>query len=170
VADEPGDCTCGGTIPRERRDGFCSSWCAGRDAQGLEPQAPPPLRPSVVVPIGEGGRGVVSPSGSSIPHDGEEPTRPRYRQRRRLIADEVEEQLTAAGLAGDWRAAAALDLADSLDWTGGSGSARAALHRELNRTMAELLRGVDSPGSAVGGMRNELQERRRRRAAGGGDR
>jgi hypothetical protein len=172
VADGP-DCTCGGTIPAGRRDGFCSSWCAGRDAQGLPPAAPPPRfapsSPVVLVPggvdgasaaVGGGGGGAAAP-------DGDEPQRPRYRQRRRLIADEVEQQLRDAGMLDTWQGAAALDLADALDWAGGGGSARAALHRELNRQMSELLRGVDVAGSAVGGLRNELAERRARRAGGG---
>jgi hypothetical protein len=100
--------------------------------------------------------------------DPEEPRRPAYRLRRRKIADEVEERLRAAGMLDSWQGAAALDLADSLDWAGGGGSARAALHRELNRQMSELLRGVDEPGSAVGGYRDELAKRRARRAGDAG--
>ncbi len=46
----------------------------------------------------------------------DEPKRPRYRQRRRLIADEVEARLREAGMADTWQGAAALDLADALDW------------------------------------------------------
>lgn len=160
MADGP-DCTCGGKIAASRRDGFCSSWCATRDAQGLEPQAPPsrfPSPPTVLVP------GTVP---GTVPGDDvDEPRRPRYRQRRRLIADEVEDKLRAAGMLDTWQAATVLDLADSLDWTGGSGSARASLHRELERQMRELLRGVDAPGSAVGAMRDELEARRRQRAGG----
>jgi hypothetical protein len=154
---EPEDCTCGGSIPSGRRDGFCSSWCKTRDAQGLPAQSPPGLRPPTV----------LAPVGAAPDGEPPEPQRPRYRQRRRLIADEVEERLREAGMLETWQGAAALDLADSLDWTGGSGSARAALHRELNRQMSELLRGQSEAGSSVGGMRNELAERRARRAGGG---
>lgn len=67
-----------------------------------------------------------------------------------------------------WQGAAALDLADALDWQGGSGSARAALHRQLSATMADLLRGQDEPGSKVGAMRDEVAERRARRQARAG--
>jgi hypothetical protein len=164
VAEEPEDCTCGRAIPPTRRDGFCSSWCRTRDAQGQPPATPPrafataPVEPTVLAPV------AAAPAGSG---DDDEPKRPRYRQRRRLIADEVEARLEEAGMLNTWQGAAALDLADSLDWTGGSGSARAALHRELNRQMSELLRGQDEAGSSVGGMRDELAERKRRRMAGG---
>lgn len=101
-----------------------------------------------------------------------EPKRPRYRQRRRLIADEIEDRLRAADLLDHWQSATVLDLADSLDWAGGSLSARAAAHRELERQMQELLRGQDEPGSAVGSKRDELEKRRaereQRRAGGAG--
>jgi hypothetical protein len=112
---------------------------------------------------------VASVSGSATggETDEVEPRRPSYRQRRRLIADEVEARLTEAGLLDTWQAAQVLDLADALDWQGGALSARAAAHRELERQMSELLRGQDEPGSAVGGMRNELAERRARRTGGG---
>ena len=154
---------CGGSIAPDRRDGFCSSWCRTRDAQGLPPQAPPPLRPpTALVPVAADGGPAVS---ASAPEP--EPKRPSYRQRRRLIADEVEARLTEAGLLDTWQAAQVLDLADALDWQGGALSARAAAHRELERQMSELLRGRDEAGSAVGGMRNELAERRARRAGGG---
>lgn len=96
----------------------------------------------------------------------DEPTRPRYRLRRRLIADEVEDRLKEAGMLGSWQGAAALDLADSLDWQGGSGSARSALHRELRAIMGDLLRGSAEAGSSVGRMRDELADRRARRAGG----
>lgn len=96
-----------------------------------------------------------------------EPRRPSYRQRRRLIADEVEARLRDANLLDTWQAAQVLDLADALDWQGGALSARAAAHRELERQMSDLLRGQDEAGSSVGGMRNELAERRARRAGGG---
>ncbi len=156
MADDVDDpCVCGGVIARDRRDGFCSSWCRSRDAQGLEPQSPPPLLPpTVLAPVEGGGE--------------DEPRRPSYRQRRRKIADEVEDRLQAAGLLGTWQAAQVLDLADALDWRGGSLSARATAHRELERQMSELLRGQSEPGSAVGGMRDELARRRERRAGGAG--
>lgn len=162
-------CVCGGVIPRDRRDGFCSSWCAGRDAQGLPPAVPPPLRPPLTA-----GAGVtvaaVAAAGSAAGGE-EEPKRPSYRLRRRKIADEVEDRLRDAALLDTWQAAQVLDLADSLDWSGGSLSARATAHRELERQMSELLRGRDEAGSRVGGMRDELEARRARRAArraGGG--
>jgi hypothetical protein len=87
---------------------------------------------------------------------------------RTSVVERVAETLEAVGLAGTWEAAAALDLAESLDSELGSGSARAALHRELRSTMTAALRGVDDPASRVGGMRNELAERRARRAGGTG--
>jgi hypothetical protein len=175
VADEPGDCTCGGVIPADRRDGFCSSWCKARDAQGLPPESPPPLLwpkspPTVLAPV----EGAAAPTGmdakrqraESAGSGDDEPKRPRYRQRRRPIADEVEDRLREAGMLDTWQGAAALDLADALDWAGGSGSARAALHRELDRAMSNLLRGVDEAGSRVGSARDELAARRARRAGG----
>jgi len=103
---------------------------------------------------------------AAAPADDDEPKRPRYRQRRRPVADEVEARLIEAGMLDTWQGAAALDLADSLDYGGGSGSARAALHRELNRAMSELLRGQDEAGSRVGSYRDELASRRARRAGG----
>jgi hypothetical protein len=112
---------------------------------GTDPPPPPPAAPS-----------------------GDEPTRPRYRLRRRLIADEVEARIEQANMGGTWLAASALDLADALDWQGGSGSARAALHKQLRDVMADLLRGQDEPGSKVGAMRDEVAERRARRQARAG--
>jgi hypothetical protein len=179
MADDPssGDCVCGGRIAAGRRDGFCSSWCRSRDEQGLPPQAPPPLfssssapaPPTVLAPVGGDSPpsvdrvvGVTSPPSG----DGDEPQRPRYRQRRRLIADEVEDRLRAADMLDSWQGAAALDLADALDWQGGSGSARAALHKQLRDVMHDLLRGQDEPGSRVGEMRDELAARRARRSGG----
>jgi hypothetical protein len=84
------------------------------------------------------------------------------------VVDRVTETLEAVGLVGTWEAAAALDLAEALDNGRDSGSARAALHRELRSTMTAALRGVDDPASRVGSMRNELAERRARRAGGTG--
>jgi hypothetical protein len=154
---------CGGPIAPDRRDGFCSSWCRGRDAQGLPPKAPPPLRPpTVLAPVASA---VPGPAAGDEGGDGE-PKRPSYRQRRRLIADEVEARLRDADLLDTWQAAQVLDLADALDWQGGALSARAAAHRELERQMTELLRGRDEAGSTVGGYRNELAERRAKRAGG----
>lgn len=95
--------------------------------------------------------------------DEDAPTRPKYRERRRLIADEIEEKLRDADLLGHWQAATVLDMADALDWSRGSLSARAAAHRELERQMTELLRGTSDEGSRVGGMRDELAARRVRR-------
>lgn len=181
------DCTCGGKIAKGRRDGFCSSFCRARDEQGLPPQSPPPLfssgsPPPAALVAGTPPGGPTSaadrdasgdaPGGVAATvaqPDPDEPKRPRYRERRRLIADEVEARIEQAGMSGTWQAAAALDLADSLDWQGGSGSARAALHKQLRDVMADLLRGQSEPGSKVGAMRDEVAERRARRAqrAGG---
>jgi len=168
VADGP-DCVCGGTIAAGRRDGFCSSWCRSRDEQGLPPQSPPPLFSSTSSPSPPTVLTAAAPpagGGSPSPAEDGEPQRPRYRQRRRLIADEVEARLRHADMVDTWQGAAALDLADALDWQGGSGSARAALHKQLRDVMADLLRGQDEPGSRVGGMRDELAARRARRTAG----
>lgn len=164
---------CGGRIARDRRDGFCSSWCKARDAQGLEPASPPALLWPGSAPAAPSLSAPSAPSEPTLPDpppadEDPEPRRPKYRQRRRLLADEVEDRLRAAGLVDHWQAAAVLDLADALDWQGGSLSARATAHRELERQMSELLRGQDEPGSSVGGMRNELAERRARRAGGAG--
>jgi hypothetical protein len=84
------------------------------------------------------------------------------------VAERVAAALDGAGVGEGWQAAAALDLAETIDEGGGSGSARAALHRELRSVMADALRGTDEAGSAVGGYRNELAERRAKRAAPGG--
>lgn len=170
VGDDHG-CTCGGRIPRGRRDGFCSSWCKTRDARGLDPQTPPPATPppatppTVLAPVESA---PPSSSSSEEPSGEDEPRRPAYRLRRRKIADEVEDRLRQADLLNTWQAAQVLDLADALDWNGGSLSARATAHRELERQMSELLRGQDEPGSGVGGMRNELAERRARRTGQAG--
>lgn len=170
--DDGPDCTCGGRIPAGRRDGFCSSWCAGRDAQGLEPQAPPPrftsssgesAPPPAVAAVAGERQPVEPPAAGSEPPADDAPKRPPYRQRRRPIADEVEDRLREAGMLDSWQGAAALDLADALDWQGGSGSARAALHKQLRDVMHDLLRGQDEPGSKVGAMRDEVAERRARR-------
>jgi hypothetical protein len=167
MADDPssGDCTCGGKIAKGRRDGFCSSWCAGRDAQGLPAQSPPPRfstsSPAAVV---EDAAPAVAPAVATATSSSEdEPSRPKYRQRRRPIADEIEDRLREADLLSHWQAAAVLDLADALDWNRGSLSARATAHRELERQMSELLRGQDEPGSKIGAMRDEVAERRARR-------
>ncbi len=166
--DGDGPCVCGGVIARDRRDGFCSSWCRTRDAQGLPAQAPPPRFTSssatVLAPVDRAPE-VDAPVAEPAE---DEPKRPRYRQRRRLIADEVEDRLRQVGMLDTWQGGAALDIADALDWSGGSGSARAALHRELRSIMGDLLRGVDEPGSKVGGYRDELEARRERRRAAGG--
>jgi hypothetical protein len=143
------ECTCGGTIPAGRRDGFCSSWCLARDAQGLPPASPPPARPTV-----------LTVAGASVAASGEQ------RPARRSVVAGVEAALDAAALTGSWQAAAALDLAEAIDRPGQSGSARAALHRELRSLMGEALRGTDAAGSAVGGYRDELAKRRARRTEG----
>jgi hypothetical protein len=151
VNGEPDGCTCGARVPSGRRDGFCSSWCAARDAQGLEPQSPPPLRPPTVLAAVAGD---VVPAGA-------------VRHPRPMVEDRVRETLTQAGLLESWEAAAALDLAAAIDGDAGAGSARAALHRELRSVMGDLMRGRDAAGSRVGVMRNELGERRQRRSGGG---
>jgi hypothetical protein len=126
------------------------------------------LRPPTVLAPVDGRATAAAPA--AVQGDGDEPTRPRYRQRRRPIADEVEDRLREADMLDSWQGAAALDLADALDWQGGSGSARAALHRELRSIMGDLLRGVDEAGSRVGGYRDEVakrREQREQRRAGG---
>jgi hypothetical protein len=168
-----GGCTCGGAVPAGRRDGFCSSWCRGRDEQGLPPESPPRLfgsPPPAGVTVADAEQQAVPEPGPAPVDD--EPKRPAYRQRRRKIADEVEDRLRLAGMLDTYQAAQVLDLADALDWQGGSLSARATAHRELERQMSELLRGQGDPGSAVSGYRDEVAARRQaraeRRAAGGG--
>ena len=167
-----GDCTCGGKIAKGRRDGFCSSWCRSRDEQGLPAQSPPPLfsstssesAPAPAVAVAPDEPTTSEPAAATSTATGDsEPKRPKYRQRRRPIADEIEDRLREAGLLKHWQAAAVLDLADALDWNPGSLSARATAHRELERQMSELLRGLDEPDSKVGAMRDEVAERRARR-------
>jgi hypothetical protein len=150
VTDEAGGrtCPCGSPVPHGRHGRWCSSWCRTREEQGLPAQSPPGLAP-------------VAPVTPAAPVAA--PGRP---SRRPSLVERVAETLEAVGLAGTWEAAAALDLADSLDNGGGSGAARAAWHKELRATMAGALRGVDDPGTRVGAMRNELAERRARRAGG----
>jgi hypothetical protein len=156
-------CECGQRVDdrragrHDRSSRWCSSWCEGRAAQGLPPEQPPPIRPAPVV--GPDVAVSVSPQ-----------VRPRSvrSESARSVREAVARALEAAGLAGSWEAAQALDLAESLDSGGGSGSARAALHRELRAVMAGALRGVDEPGSQVGALRDEVAERRARRAGGSG--
>jgi hypothetical protein len=121
----------------------------------LPAQPPPGLAPSP--PVAR-----VQPAGGASV-DVPAPARARP-----SVVDRVTETLEAVGLVGTWEAAAALDLAEALDNGRDSGSARAALHRELRSTMTAALRGVDDPASRVGSMRNELAERRARRAGGTG--
>lgn len=85
------------------------------------------------------------------------------------LVERVRRDLDAAGVLDSWEAAAALDVAGSLQ-LGGSGSARAALHRELRAIMGDALRGTNDTTTSIGRYRDELEERRRRREerAGGG--
>ena len=141
-------CGCGDVVPSGRRGPFCSSWCQARKAQGLPPQRPPGLAPS-------------PPSGQSSARAGS------GRLPRGTLVDRVRATLERAGLGDTWEAAAALDLADSLEWGGLTPGGRAAAHRELRALMGELMRGVDDPGSRVGALRDEVAARRAKRAAGG---
>lgn len=142
-------CGCGSAVPPGRRSGWCSSWCQAREEQGLPAEPPPGLTPpTVLTPV------PTPPSAGTV-------------RARRSVVDDVERRLSDAGLLDTWQAAVALDLAGSLDEGGGSGSARAALVRELRSTMAEALRGVDAAGSTLGGYRDELARRRERRTGGG---
>jgi hypothetical protein len=93
---------------------------------------------------------------------------PRPGVERRSVRDAVDQALDAAGLLGEWQAAQALDMASAIDGGGASGSALAALHRELRAVMSDVLRGVNDPASRVGGMRDELAARRERRGGGVG--
>jgi hypothetical protein len=157
VTHEPRDwtCPCGSPVPSGRPGRWCSSWCRGREDQGLPAQPPPGLAPS-------------PPQAPPTPVAPPAPVAVSPGRARPSVVDRVTATLEAVGLAGTWEAAAALDLAESLDDGGGSGSARAALHKELRATMTAALRGVDDPATRVGGMRNELAERRARRAGGTG--
>ena len=158
-------CECGRPVApervrrRDRGSRFCSSWCDSREGQGLPPQEPPagPVLsspPSVVVPIGDGAS-VVVPS----------PAHPSQFSPPRSVASVVRRTLEAASLVDTWEGAAALDLASAMD-AGPSGSARAALARELRAVMGDLMTGVDEAGSRVGAYRDEMAERRRARQAG----
>ena len=82
--------------------------------------------------------------------------------------ERVEAALEAAGQADSWEAGVALDLAERLDTEGMSGSARAAVARELRAVMGEALRGTVDTRSAVGRKRDELARRREQRAGGAG--
>lgn len=73
-------------------------------------------------------------------------------------------RLQAAGMLEDWRAQAALDIARLIETGRDGGAARASLHRELRQAMAEALRGLDAPGSALARHRDELAARREKRA------
>jgi hypothetical protein len=85
------------------------------------------------------------------------------------VAATVTAALREAGMAGSWMAAAALDLAATIDGSPRmSGSARAAVHRELRALMGDALRGTDAAGSKVGRYRDELATRRVARAGGDG--
>jgi hypothetical protein len=81
------------------------------------------------------------------------------------MVERVRRVFDGPGLLDTWEAGAALDLATAIDGSGQTGSARAALHRELRALMADALRGVNEPGSRVGGMRDELAARRSQRGA-----
>jgi hypothetical protein len=152
---------------------FCSSWCESRAAQRLPPQPPPGLVPTTVGPApaaadtGEGwqatapGNARHEPSATVADH---RPGRPALYVRESLEG-RVLRALSDAGLAEEWGAGQALDIAATIDG-GVSGSARAALHRELRAVMGDLMRGVNDPSSRVGRLRDELAERRARRAGG----
>jgi hypothetical protein len=147
VADA-GDCTCGGKIPASRGDGFCSSWCAGRDAQGLPPQTPPARFPSPaavlsVAPAPPPAAAVLS-----------------VEQRTRAALED-------AGVGDGWEAAAALNIAAAIDG-GASGTALAALHRELRAAMGSALQGTAGSDSRVQRARDEVRARRERRSGGAG--
>jgi hypothetical protein len=89
------------------------------------------------------------------------------------VAATVTAALREAGMAGSWMAAAALDLAATIDGSPRmSGSARAAVHPGVaggrGGVMGDALRGTDAAGSKVGRYRDELAARRAARAGGDG--
>jgi hypothetical protein len=154
MPDEPRLCGCGEPVPRGRRTRWCSSWCEAREAQGL-PACPPPglapsSRPVAVVPVGGGEVAVPAP----------------VRRGRESLEDQVRRDLERAGVLDSWEAAAALDIAVTIDTGPGSGSARAALVRELRAVMGDALRGTNDLSTSVGRYRDELASRRERRAGG----
>lgn len=153
-------CECGEEVSPQRAarhdvsSRFCSSWCESRAAQRLPPQPPPGLTPpTVIVPVDMERAAVRHPSAAP-------PLVVRESLESRVLR-----ALTDAGLAEEWEAGQALDIAATIDG-GVSGSARAMLHRELRAVMGDLMRGVNDPSTAVGRYRDELAERRARRAGG----
>jgi hypothetical protein len=161
-------CECGTPLPPTGRPGrprrYCSSWCRARHAQGLEPQRPPSLLPPP--------RSIPN-TGDPPPAPGGPPPQPQPGPERReavppppprrALVERVRGDLEAAGVLESWEAAAALDVAAALDGYPGTGSARAALHRELRAIMGDALRGTNDTSTSVGRYRDELEERRRRR-------
>jgi hypothetical protein len=116
---------------------YCGSGCRARASEGI----PPSVADAGVVPL-------PSPAESS----GE-------------LASSIRRTLTDAGRLDTWQGQAALSIAARIDAGEDSGSAIAALQRELRATMVEAMRGVGAPRSAVSAMRDELAARRRRGSA-----
>lgn len=76
----------------------------------------------------------------------------------------VRDRLGALGRLDTVPGAAALDAAVALDAGGVTGSARAALLKEMRTAAAEAGKGASMPGGILGGLRDELAQRRGRRA------
>jgi hypothetical protein len=82
------------------------------------------------------------------------------------LAERTETTLRDAARLGTWQGQAALAVAKRIETARmDTGSAYAALHRELRSAMAEALKGVDAPQSAVQKHRDELAARRAKRQA-----
>jgi hypothetical protein len=80
------------------------------------------------------------------------------------LREATERRLVDAGCLDTWQGQAALDLARRIEGSAAdTGSAYAALQRELRAAMAEALKGSATPQSAVSRHQDELARRRRRR-------
>jgi hypothetical protein len=134
---------CGGPMPAGRQGRWCSSWCRGRDEQGLPPQPPPGLVP-------------VASSTAPAPVVVRAPAAGQLEQR-------VRAALADAGVDGEWAAEAAFGLAARIEDGSAKGTALAALHRELRAVMGELLKGSGDTWTSVGRHRDELASRRAQR-------
>ena len=80
------------------------------------------------------------------------------------LVSSVRSALEGADRLESWQGQAALSIARRIE-AASSDAAVAALQRELRASMAEAMRGVGAPQSAVSARRDELQARRQRRGS-----
>lgn len=124
---------------------YCGERCKKRarrsGQQGAGSVVALPSRPSAVAPVGDDG-----PAAESLPP----------------LVQSVVDTLAAAGRLDTWRGQQALHIAVQIHAPMDTGSAKAALHRQLDVAMGEALR-----GAGAGDLVNELEERIARKLAGG---